>query len=272
MTTEETGITPEQIKNTIKRRYQEDKISTVILVGDAEYLAPYPGSAGNAKNKEADPLYGVLEGNDSYPEVMVGRFSVKSTDQLQTIVNKIISYEKNPETDDWYSRTAGIASNEGSPTDWQRAEELRSLLESWHYTSFKKHYDPGVKAADISSSLNNGLGFINYIGHGSKTSWVTSDFSTKDIINLKNGRKMPFIVSVACVNGQFAGSGESFAERWLLAGTPKEPQGAIAIFASSTNQSWVPPHRGPKRNRAPSDFGPHGHNRHSLYPWLYRRP
>ena len=55
----------------------------------------------------------------------------------------------------------------------------------------------------VSDAVNDGRSVINYIGHGSKTSWVSSRFNTGDIENLENGRMLPYIWSVACVNGDF---------------------------------------------------------------------
>ena len=240
--TTETGSGYAEIKDYITKKYREKKITYVLLVGDAEFVAFHPGSAGNASKNEADPLYGTIEGDDNYPEIIISRFSVKDVRDVETIVNKIINYEKNPEINgQWYSKATAIASNEGSPTDWERAELLREKLEGWHYNSVDKLYDPGVQASTVAEALDEGRGFINYIGHGSKTSWGTSRFAVSDIKKLQNRNMTPFIVSVACVNGDFSGWGESFAERWLLAGSPEEAKGAVAIFASSTNQSWVPP-------------------------------
>jgi hypothetical protein len=50
---------------------------------------------------------------------------------------------------------------------------------------------------------------------------------------------LPFIVSVACVNGAFHTT-ECFAEAWLH----KENGGAISMYASTISQSWDPPMRG----------------------------
>jgi hypothetical protein len=51
---------------------------------------------------------------------------------------------------------------------------------------------------------------------------------------------LPFIVSVACVNGYFNGT-TCFAEAWLRATHMGEPTGAVGAYMSSVNQSWVPP-------------------------------
>ncbi|EKD83657.1 MAG: hypothetical protein ACD_39C00540G0001 [uncultured bacterium] len=78
------------------------------------------------------------------------------------------------------------------------------------------------------------------MGHGSTTAWSTTDFNTADCEKLENGLKLPVIISVACVNGNFVGK-DSFCEAWMNAGNIENPRGAVAIFGSTTNQSWVPP-------------------------------
>ncbi len=94
----------------------------------------------------------------------------------------------------------------------------------------------------IAVGVNEGRSLINYIGHGSKTTWVTSGFSVADCQNkLQNGWKLPFIIDVACVNGAFAAATDCFAEAWMKAGNLDSPRGAVGIFAASTNMEWVPP-------------------------------
>ncbi len=244
----EAGSNAEEIKAYITKAYQEDQISYVILVGDSEFVPFFPGKAGNARGNEGDPLYGAIDGTDDYPEVFVSRFSVQKPKELENIVKRTVDYEKEPDNNgDWYSRATGIASDQGSPKDRERMEVIRERLESWHYRDSDQIYDPSASADQVKSALEDGRGFVNYTGHGSETKWVTSNFSNEDILNLSNTGKLPFIVSVACVNGHFAiKEQDSFAETWLKAGTPSRPIGAIAIYASSTNQSWVPPTVGQK--------------------------
>jgi len=92
----------------------------------------------------------------------------------------------------------------------------------------------------VFESVNKGVSLINYMGHGSTTSWSTTGFSNGDCAKLANGLKLPVIVSVACVNGNFVGK-DSFCEAWMNSGDIENPRGAVAIFGSTTNQSWVPP-------------------------------
>ncbi len=247
VTLAETGSTAQSIKAYVQNEFDKNGISYVVLVGDAEFVPFFPGTAGNASKNEADPMYGLVAGNDNYPDLFVSRMSVKTVADVENIITRSINYEMRPELDgDWYAKATGIASAEGDPTDYARAEELRVMLEKWHYTLVDKVYDPGAKPEQLSQALNSGRSFVNYIGHGSKTSWGTTGFSNSDIDQLQNGNKLPFIVSVACVNGDFGAGSDAFAERWLKAGSAASPKGALAVYASSTNQSWVPPTVGQK--------------------------
>jgi hypothetical protein len=95
---------------------------------------------------------------------------------------------------------------------------------------------------DISDYVNNGVSIINYTGHGSTTSWGTSGFSNTDVNNLTNDNELPFIFSVACVNGAFTQS-TSFSEAWLRArnAATDNPVGAIGFYGSTIDQYWSPP-------------------------------
>ncbi|NRA43677.1 MAG: hypothetical protein HRU09_01845 [Oligoflexales bacterium] len=240
----EAGSSSIDLKSYIQAEYDLDGLlSYVILVGDAEHVPFYKGTAGNARNNEADPMYGLVEGDDSYPDLIVGRISVKNADDLKNILSKSIDYEKSPSHGEWFRNALGIASDEGSPSDGERADYLKEvLLASEKYDQVESLYDPAVNATEIMEAINAGQSLINYIGHGYETAWVTGSFKNRHIERLSNGSRLPVIISVACVNGRFSyPSEDSFAEKWLKVGEAGKPQGAVAIFASSTNQSWVPP-------------------------------
>ncbi|MEZ5083529.1 MAG: C25 family peptidase C-terminal domain-containing protein, partial [Bacteroidales bacterium] len=71
----------------------------------------------------------------------------------------------------------------------------------------------------------------------------SSGFSSTNVNALTNNDKLPFIWSVACVNGNFVGT-TCFAEAWLRATNGGEPSGAVATLMSTINQSWNPPMEG----------------------------
>ncbi|OFZ25022.1 MAG: hypothetical protein A2381_13190 [Bdellovibrionales bacterium RIFOXYB1_FULL_37_110] len=235
------------VKNIIKQAYEADKdILYVQLFGDWDDLKSDLGPS----QAPMDPMLGCVKGDDNYADLIVGRFSANTPEQVQIQVNKTIAYERNADpTDTWYKNAAGIASSEGGSqgddkeTDEQHMRIIRGdkLLKKTYVKVEEGYATLNVNSRNVSEWLNAGVGLINYTGHGSKTAWSTSGFKNSDIVQLNNGKKLPFIVSVACVNGEFHSSGgDSFAEAWLK----KENGGAVAAWMSTINQPWAPPMRG----------------------------
>ncbi len=238
------GTTAAELKAYLLDLYNTQGITYIVLVGDAEQI---PTLRGTYERAHSDPCYVKLEGVDHYPDAFISRISASSVAHVNTQVSKFVGYEKNPATGaaaSWYHKGVGIASNETGWTeyrDWERADFLRDDLLGYTYTQVDQIYDPGASAAEVSAALNAGRSIINYIGHGSGTSWMTSNFSVSHVSALSNTWKLPFIVDVSCLNGSFASRPTCFAEAWLRAGTWEEPAGAVAMFSASTSAAWVPP-------------------------------
>lgn len=242
------GNNATSIKNYVLNYYNTNGLTFLLLVGDAQHITP-----GTMSGDKSDTYYGLLEGNDSYPEVFVGRFSAESVQDVEIQVRRTIDYEKSPLSEEWLSRASGLASDEGpgyqNLYDYEHMRVIRNTLLDFTFNSVGEFYDgsqggedaPGhVSYQQIADEVNSGTALINYVGHGSETSWVTSNFSNTRINALTNHGKYPYIWSVACVNGAFVGR-TCFAEAWLRAQNQGEPTGALAVFASTINQSWVPP-------------------------------
>jgi len=244
-----TGSTSADIQAYISAYYTTyPDLMYVVLVGDAQYV-PSPFKSGG----DSDPSYGYLTGTDSYAEVFVGRISAESSADVLTQVERILNYEKLAVTNTDYSKALHIASNQGpgddNELDYEHQRNLRTLLIAAGYTVGDEFYDGtngGQDAAGdptpsmVNTSVNDGKGTIMYTGHGSAVSWGSSGYSNSDITGLTNTGMLPFIWSVACVNGAFNGT-TCFAEAWMRATYNNLPVGAISTFMSSINQSWNPP-------------------------------
>ncbi|MCK9618690.1 MAG: C25 family cysteine peptidase, partial [Lentimicrobiaceae bacterium] len=237
------------IKDYITNYYNTHNLTYVLLVGDAAQVPTLNASGGSSDNS-----YSYIVGNDHYPDLFVGRFSAENIQQVETQVQKVLNYEKNPLTTiDWFSQGVGIASSQGpgddNEYDWQHIRNIRTKLLDYTYTSVAELYDgsqggfdaPGnPTSAMVATEINTGRGIINYTGHGSETNWTTTGFSNTNVNALANDNMLPFIISVACVNGKFAGL-TCFAEVWLRAQHNGQPSGAVAALMSTINQSWDPP-------------------------------
>ncbi|HEC82241.1 MAG TPA: hypothetical protein ENI42_07475, partial [Thermoplasmatales archaeon] len=247
----EVGSTADDIYDYIADYYNTKGLTFVLLVGDAAQI-PTMMVDGHA----SDPSYSYIVGNDHYPDLFVGRFSAENSDHVDTQVERSVNYEKYPDNNgDWYHKGTGIASNQGpgddGEYDYQHIRNIRSDLLDYTYTKVDELYDGSQggedadgnpSSGDVSTVLNEGRSIVNYCGHGSTTSWGTTGFSNSDVNALTNDNMLPFIFSVACLNGNFVSS-TCFAEAWLRAtdNNNGEPTGAIATFMSSKSQAWSPP-------------------------------
>ncbi len=239
------------IKQYVTNYYNENGLTFLLLVGDAEQVPP------GFSFGDSDNFYSYIVGNDHYPDLFVGRFSAANVSELQTQIDRSIDYEMNPYVaSNWFDTGIGIASQEGpgdnNEMDFEHNRVINDELLGFTYTYIHELYEgnqggndaPGNPSpALVAAAVNQGASIINYTGHGSQNSWGTSGFSSSDVNQLSNNGKLPFIWSVACVNGDFKG-GTCFGESWLRATNNNEPSGAIGIMASTVNQSWNPPMAG----------------------------
>ena len=250
--TEVGGNNESQIKNYIQNIYNnpERNLTYVLLVGDYADLTPHSMSGGRSDN-----WFGQLEGNDYYLEVLTGRFSVQSVQDVETHVNKVLYYERDmPEGLTWLNKGVGIGANEGAGSghnggeaDYVHMNYIRDTLMHYTYEAVSQQYSgvgSGTNANAISADVNNGATIINYCNHGSQTSWAVANYSNSHVNALVNDYKQPFIWSVACNNGEF--NGNCFGEAWLRAtnNSTGAPTGAIGGMFSWISQPWTPPMTG----------------------------
>ncbi len=231
--------------------YTNHNLTYLLLVGDANFVPTNTLASGHSDN-----AFGYLVGNDSYPDVFVGRFSAETVADAQTMVDRVIDYELNPVVGSHYEHALGIASQEGpgddQEYDYQHMRVMQNKLLAYHYSTASEFFEGsqgGLDAAGdptstmVANQVNTASGVILYTGHGSTTSFSTSGLSNTHVDNLSNTGKLPFVWAVACVNGNFVGN-TCFGEAWTRSQHNNEPAGAIATLMSTINQSWNPPMAG----------------------------
>ncbi len=192
-----------------------------------------------------DHHYVTIEGDDEWPEMWVGRWSVISGTELMTIANKSIAYEKGvrlSEDSDWLSRGLVVCDNTYSSTGITSAWIRARMLEHG-FTMVDSVYYPPYQTSDmIVSSIENGRGFVNYRGFGSPVAWVFPIFTSMDALLLNNEFETPIVTSIVCGGGAFDRDADPcLGEAFLRAGTPNAPKGGVAFIGPSeldTHTSW----------------------------------
>ena len=256
--TEAGGNNADAIKSYISGIYNDPShnLTYVLFVGDYEHITPHPFSYDNA-TQYSDSWFGMLDGTDYYTEVLIGRFSVQTEAHVTNHVNKVLYYERDMTSDvTWNDKGLGIGavgagSGHFGEDDYQHIDLIRDTLLHYTYTTVTDLHQYGsgsasATASGISNTINSGVSIINYCNHGSETSWGVASYSTSNVNALTNGNMLPYVWSVACLNGKFnygGANGECFAEAWMRAtdNSTGVPTGAIGGMFSWISQPWQPP-------------------------------
>ena len=227
------------LKTYITDYYNNQGLTFLLLVGDHSNIPVSSTSAGDSDNN-----YGYIVGNDHYIDIIVGRFSAENINQVETMVERTIFYEKDINAiATWFKNGIGIASDEccgdDGESDEQHMDNIEDDLQAYGYT-INDCYESGGTTSQLTSYLNSGSGIINYVGHGNITCWSSLGYCSSNVNSLQNVNKLPFIFSVACQNGNFKNN-TCFAETWLRATYDGHPTGAVAFCGATINQSWSSP-------------------------------
>ncbi|MCL2064657.1 MAG: C25 family cysteine peptidase, partial [Candidatus Cloacimonetes bacterium] len=263
------GSTPEQIKDSIFEHLSDNpSLAFIQLIGGSSHvptkLIPVIERYNNGnpifEYRASDFFYVNHSGNNSYPDLFIGRFSAETVVHVQTQVERTIHYERDIEYGDWLNSAMGIAGRESGGHEGERDDQhMENIRQLFSYSStywsvdaiYQQDYDGNPNDEQIvSNNLNNGRALINYISHGLIDRWhfmpfagTEFEYTNDDVNSLINDWKLPHIVSVACLVGDFTGNTPSFAETWLRAtnNSTGAPTGAIATFMSSMLLPWAPP-------------------------------
>lgn len=238
-----TGSGNAAIKTYIQNMYNgTGSVTYIVLVGD---VADIPTLSGLYESAPSDPCYVKLAGTDAYPDAFISRISCQNAASVSYVAQKCIKFERDILVGDpWFTKGAGIGGPDvgGSPAyaDSIRMNWIRDTLMLHGFTQVDKINGPVATPQTLINSLNEGRYILNYVGHGSGTSWSNTGFAVANAYQLANGWKNPFLIDVACLNGNFT-LNECLCEALLRAGDTASPKGISTGFASSTNASWVPP-------------------------------
>jgi gingipain R len=236
------------IQQKVNELYYGAGLSYLLLAGDVAKVPSLTKSNGMGDN-----MYGFIEGNDHYPEIITGRMPAKDARELKIMLSRSLNYEKGLSGFEKTSVFAGIASELGpgdnGEKDFEHLRIIGQQLQQNCSMAVSEFFDgsqggsdqPGNPVAtEIEQAFNTGLGTAMYIGHGTSNGWFTSGFNSNNIKKLLNTDTWPVIWSAGCDNGNFK-EANCFAANWLKAGTPEEPTGAVAAMMSTGRQSWFPP-------------------------------
>lgn len=229
----ETGYSAVEIRNYIINAYTTWTIRPeyLLLVGAPNYL-PMPYHNGTY----SDNYYTDLN-DDLFNDIISGRITVHSSEEAKNVVNKILHYERWPDTTDqtWFTRSCLIANTDGEwysdSIYWENIHHYARLMTDAGFSLIDTlSNDYGNNAWDVINAVNDGRGYVLYRGTG-VSNW-SYPFDC-DPNQAQNGYRLPIVLSVTCAT-LGTGSTPAAAERWFLTGSVSNPRGAAGYFATTT--------------------------------------
>ena len=179
-------------------------------------------------------------------EIGIGRLPVKSVQEAEEVVNKLIHYGTNKNTlGDWRSKIAFVADNGDGNIHQSDADFFATIMQnqSSDYQANKIFLDafPLISLPEgqrsplanqrINQAFQQGSLIVNYNGHGAETGWTDEKILTVgDIISFTNYNNMPLMLTATCQFGRFDDPYQvSGAELSLL----NSKGGAIALLTTT---------------------------------------
>lgn len=258
-----TPVSIQSIKSVIKQEYEkpDQNLGYLLLVGDVDKI---PACLGDKSEAATDLCYAVIDNTtgetDWHPVIGKGRFPVSNVNEVNWLVNKYLAYENLQGSEDWLRKATFIATSDLSYDEF--VEETHNYIIDTFTTKrdywgiFPTNPQSGGdkiyyveyhgRGENIISAVNDGRSFLVYSGHGNNFSWddfglidpdfdLDMDFDKEEIITLSTNGKTPFIMSHACLTGNFsAESGRSLGEEWIL----QQNKGAIAFWGATNLTYW----------------------------------
>ena len=163
----------------------------------------------------ADNNFVAVSGNDVFPDMAIGRLSCETTDESNTLVDKIINYPAD-NGKAWKENVLliGGGGDEGDENFFHFNDENLYLQNNFivpkGYTTSKVFRYPTNtsqlpfkgEGPEIRQKMDEGCVIANYYGHGGGYQWDLV-FLDDDIYQLENGGRLPMIFSVTCYTAHF---------------------------------------------------------------------
>ncbi|MBI1293095.1 hypothetical protein GC173_17950 [bacterium] len=219
----------EAINHSFRSR-QAPPLQAVLLVGEGseywwEYRRPTVGISPNMV-----PVYGWkdpgvdIRGDDSYTQLVgkgnlsdveLGRLSTESPTELAAMVDKILRYENSPPPGDWRHRHLFVADDEPEFSEVCRDIVTKTFrganlpmymfLQDFPYEDYFRGFwrKRSVTMTDeLLRHWADGARTITYLGHGGPNLWSSERIlHTRDVENITDGGKHPFLVAGSCDTG-----------------------------------------------------------------------
>lgn len=197
---------------------------------------------------------------DLYPDIHIGRLACRNIEEVDIVVNKIISYEKDTYEQNWFKKIILAGGDTFPPSKGSVPfvyegeivnEKVSQMLPDFEHI-FLWSSKRNLNAITFNRAINDGAGFLSYAGHGFEHGWGTykpnalssrigfpqPTYLTPYIQFLKNEEKLPIIFFDACLTAKLDYNLSDLAEYFKvfemlikITGLKNDPYNHMPCFA-----------------------------------------
>jgi hypothetical protein len=179
----------------------------------------------------SDPSLGAVNGDDSLPDLAIGRLPATTLEEAAALVAKLLAWE---ESGQGLSGTAVfVADTPDAAGDFEAdVEDVRASFLAYRATQTLRVRELGGAAKGaILEAFDEGASLMSYVGHGGTAVWSSSGvLASWDAPLLRAQSRQPVLLTMNCLNGYFVAPNlDALPEAFLKA----QGRGAIAAFSPS---------------------------------------
>ncbi|HNP20347.1 MAG TPA: type IX secretion system sortase PorU [Fulvivirga sp.] len=230
------------IRDYVRYLYKNGKIKYLLLFGRGSYdykntingntnFVPIYESRNSLHPLDtyaSDDYFGFLEdeegewaevsGGNHTMDIGVGRLPVRTAQEAEGVVNKLINYSTNEQTiGDWKNNVVFVADDGDFNLHQRQADELTVYVDTT-YTAFNpnKFYlddfpqvsrpngeSAPLASAQLDKTIEKGALIVNFTGHGGESGWMQEQvLDIAQIQSWDNYNKLPLFVTATCEFGR----------------------------------------------------------------------
>ena len=210
-------------------------------------------STGVLTSYPSDDFYSILEDNDDINNftrikklaIATGRLPVRNTAEADTVVEKIINYQRNLNGGAWKNKITWVADDGDYNLHLEDAEAISNHLQqkkqSWNQKKIYLDLYAATKNiggntyplvnSEIVQTVNEGSLILNYTGHGNFTRLAEEAvISQADVLQWNNATKLPLMITASC---DFAPYDQPQLSPFGFDALMKNSKGVIGLVAAS---------------------------------------
>lgn len=182
--------------------------------------------------------------------VAVGRMPVKSVSEAKTAVDKLIAHTTSTDFGSWRNQVMVIADDGDNAEHLVQAQRVIAGLQSqgngedfMYERLYLDSYPLGTASTSKSypdarkrmlKLWNDGVGFIDFIGHGNPTSLTHENLLTYSDVSSMTNKRLPIMLAATCEFMRFDSDNVSAAELlWL------NPNGGTIAFIAANRKVYI---------------------------------